>query len=90
MTTEGAQPSPGLSQVIARAVADPSFRQQLVDNPESAVRSAGLQLSSDELQALQGSSREQREQMLQQLQERSAPFHFWWSGRICFWPSWIG
>jgi hypothetical protein len=95
MTTEqgGQAPSPALEQLIGKAVAEPDFRQQLIDNPESAVQSAGIQLSQEELQAIAGTSREEREQMLSSLGERTSPFCFWSSSGgsttsvSCFWTS---
>jgi hypothetical protein len=95
MTTEqgGQAPSPALEQLIGKAVAEPDFRQQLIDDPEGAVRSAGIDLSQEELQAITGTSREEREQMLSSLGERTSPFCFWSSGGgssttvSCFWIS---
>jgi hypothetical protein len=79
MSEQGFQPSPAMEQMIGRAVSDPDFRQQLVDNPAEAVRSAGIQLSSEELQTLESTSREERSQMLEQLGERTSPWFDGWS-----------
>jgi hypothetical protein len=95
MTTDqgGQAPSPALEQLIGKAVAEPDFRQQLIDNPEEAIQSAGIELSQEELQAITGTSREEREQMLSALGERTSPFCFWsTSGGSsttvgCFWIS---
>lgn len=77
MTTGGSGPSPEMEQVIGKAIAEPEFRQQLINNPQEAIRSAGINLSSNELQTLQNTSREEREQMLQSLGERTSP---WFDG----------
>ena len=59
--------------LIARIVSDPEFRQSMVDNPEGAIQQANFQLDPEELRAISSSSREEREQMIQQLGERTAP-----------------
>ena len=41
----------GLAQVMDRYTNDPSFKQQLRQNPEEAVRRAGIQLEGDEQMA---------------------------------------
>ena len=74
MTNEQSGPSPALEQLIGKAVAEPEFRQQLVENPEQAIQSAGIELSAEERQALVSTSREEREQVLQQLGERTSPW----------------
>lgn len=74
MTQQGQAPSPALEQLIGKAIAEPDFRQILVDDPAQAVQQAGLQLSPDELQALENTPREQREQMMSELGERTSPW----------------
>ena len=74
MTSEPNKPSPALEQLIGKAVADPAFRQQLMDDPEQAIQSAGLDLTDEERQALVSTSREEREQVLQELGERASPW----------------
>ena len=74
MTNEQNKPSPALEQLIGKAVADPEFRQQLVDDPEQAIQSAGLGLSDEERQALVSTSREEREEVLRELGERTSPW----------------
>ena len=74
MTSEQDKPSPALEQLIGKAVSDPEFRQQLVDDPEQAIQSAGLDLTDEERQALVSTSREERESVLQELGERSSPW----------------
>ena len=75
--TTGGGPSPAIEQVIGKAIAEPEFRQQLINNPQEAISSAGINLSASELQTLQNTSREEREQMLQALGERTSP---WFDG----------
>ena len=74
MTNEQNKPSPALEQLIGKAVADPEFRQQLVENPEQAIQAAGLDLTDDERRALVSTSREERESVLQELGERTSPW----------------
>ena len=74
MTSEPNRPSPALEQLIGKAVADPEFRRQLVDDPEAAIQAAGLGLSDEERQALVGTSREEREEVLRELGDRTSPW----------------
>ena len=66
-------PSPALEQLIGKALTNSEFRQKLVEDPEEAVRSAGLALSPEELQTLQGMSLEHRQQTMDELGERISP-----------------
>lgn len=45
-----------VKQVIARAVADPNFKEQLLNDPAKAL--AGLELTADEVMSLKSLSRE--------------------------------
>jgi len=78
MTTQpGAQqPTPGMEQVIGKALTEPDFREALMRNPEEPVRSAGIELSADEFQALRSTSREEREKVLLELGERTSPWFY--------------
>jgi len=67
-----------MEQLIGKMAAEPDFRQQMIDDPAAAVQSAGLQLTPGEMQAVTGTSREEREEMLSHLSERTAPWG--WSG----------
>jgi hypothetical protein len=78
MSEHGFQPSQAMEQMIGKAVSDADFRQQLVDNPAEAVKSAGIELSPEELQTLESTSREERAQMLEQLGERTSPWFDGW------------
>ena len=85
MTTQGPLsgqlPSPGMGQLIERSITDPQFRQRVIDSPEQAIQELGVQLTPQEMQAVTGGSREEREQMLQPLGDRAAPgtvyVHVW-------------
>jgi hypothetical protein len=79
MSEQSFQPSQAMEQMIGKAVSDSDFRQQLVENPGEAVRSAGIQLSPEELQTLESTSREERSQMLEQLGERTSPWFDGWT-----------
>jgi hypothetical protein len=68
-----------MEQLIGKAIADPTFRDQLVNDPASAVQQAGINLSPQELQGLESTSREERAQMLSQLGERTSPWFDGWS-----------
>lgn len=70
--TQGRQPSPALMEVVAKSVADQQFREGMVNNPEQTIKDAGINLSQEELQAITSSSREEREQLMQQLGDRSS------------------
>ena len=86
MTSEQNKPSLALEQLIGRAVADPEFRQQLVENPEQALQAADLGLTDLERQALVSTSREERESVLQELGERTSPWC--WSSAGTIFPTW--
>jgi hypothetical protein len=65
-------PSPAMMEVITRSMANPEFRESMVSDPQEALKSAGINLSEEELQGITSSSREQREQLMQQLGDRSS------------------
>jgi Ribosomally synthesized peptide prototyped by Frankia Franean1_4349. len=66
-------PAPSSNEtVIGRAIADPEFRQALVEDPEQALQDAGLQLDPDALRQLTSMSREDREQMADELDARQS------------------
>ena len=90
---QGQEPSEGMALLIARAVSDPAFRQKLVDNPEQALSSGEFNLSAEERRMITSTSREEREQIMTQLSERTSPAvcTFWslvWQ-KVCIWNSWI-
>ena len=73
MTTGGTRPSPGIEKIVGLAMSDDRLRQRLIDDPESVIREQGIELTPDEMQSIAGSSREEREQMLQPLASRASP-----------------
>jgi hypothetical protein len=85
MTQQGAAPSPALEQLIGKALVEPQFRQQLADNPRQAIQQAGIDLTPQEVQALEDTPREDREKMLSELGERTSP---WFDGVTIIFPSW--
>ncbi len=92
MTTDpqGTQVSEAMQLLLARAISDQQFRQQLIDNPEQALQSGEFNLSGEERRAITNTTREDREQMMQQLSERQSPAicAFWSLIRYaCSWPS---
>ncbi len=40
--------SPDLERLIGKAVIDPDFRKKLLDNPDEAIKEAGLSLTDEE------------------------------------------
>lgn len=70
--------------LVDKAVSDPEFRQQLVDNPREALQQAGIELPQEYMDELTNISVEQRQQLVEQLGDRSSPliFHVAWSRNI--------
>jgi hypothetical protein len=59
-----------LRAVAGKALADPEFRQKLVDDPEAAVKEAGIELNDEEIKALKEMDKEQLEAGLADLDQR--------------------
>lgn len=59
-----------LRTVAGKAVADPAFRQKLLDNPEAAVKEAGIELTTQQMEALKRMDKEQLEKGLTDLDKR--------------------
>jgi hypothetical protein len=59
-----------LRAVAGKALADPEFRKKLIDNPEAAVKEAGIELSEEQMQALKEMDKEQFEKGLAEIDER--------------------
>jgi hypothetical protein len=57
--------SEDLERVIGRAVLDPAFRQNLLANPEKAIREAGFDLTEEEIAGLKGIDAERAEALAQ-------------------------
>ena len=59
-----------LRTVAGKALADPEFRQKLIDDPEAALQEAGIQLSEEQMKALKEMDKEQFDAGLAELDER--------------------
>ena len=59
-----------LRAVAGKAIADPDFRQKLLDDPEKAVKSAGIELSADQMKALKDMDKAELEKGLLDIDER--------------------
>lgn len=59
-----------LRAVAGKALADPEFRQKLMDDPEAAVKEAGINLSDEQMKSLKEIDKEQFEQDLAEFDER--------------------
>jgi hypothetical protein len=59
-----------LRTIAGKALADPEFRQKLLDDPEAAVKEAGLELSEEQMNALKEVDREMLDEALSDLDER--------------------
>ena len=59
-----------LRTIAGKAIADPDFREKLLNDPEAAVNEAGIELSPDQMKALKEMDRDQLEKGLTDLDER--------------------
>jgi hypothetical protein len=59
-----------LRTIAGKALADPEFRQKLLADPETAVKEAGFELTSEQIKALKEMNREELEAALVDLDER--------------------
>ena len=59
-----------LRAVAGKALADPEFRQKLIDDPEAAVKEAGIELSDEQMKAFKEMDKEQFETALAEIDER--------------------
>ena len=70
--------SPDLERLIGRAVADKSFRDQLLNDPDGAIQAAGLSLSPDEVdQVKQGIGKFKASGDAQQLEQQLGSALIW-------------
>jgi acyl-CoA hydrolase len=74
-----------LRAVAGKAIADPSFRQKLLDDPEAAVREAGISLSPDQLKALKNMDKEELEKGLSDLDQRLTMACWGKAQQVCGW-----
>ena len=59
-----------LRAVAGKALAEPEFRQKLLDDPAAAVKEAGIQLSDEQMKALKEMDRDQFNQGLEEIDAR--------------------
>ena len=59
-----------LRAVAGKALAEPEFRQKLLDDPEAAVKEAGIELNEEQMKALKEMDKEQFEAGMQELDSR--------------------
>jgi ribosomally synthesized peptide len=70
--------SSDLERLIGRALTDKAFRDQLLNDPEGAIQSAGLSLSSDELDRVkQGIGKLKASGDAQQLEQQLGSVFAW-------------
>jgi len=59
-----------LRTVAGKAIADPVFRQKLLDDPEAAVKEAGIDLTPEQMDALKNMDKAEMEKGLIDLDSR--------------------
>jgi hypothetical protein len=59
-----------LRAIAGKALADPEFRKKLLEDPQAAVKEAGIELNEEQVKALEEMDREQFEQELGDLDQR--------------------
>jgi len=59
-----------LRTVAGKAIAEPEFRQKLLDNPEAAVKEAGIDLTPEQMEALKNMDKAEMEKGLIDLDSR--------------------
>jgi hypothetical protein len=79
-----------LRAIAGKALADEDFRQKLIEDPEAAVKEAGIELSGEQMKALKEMDKEQLEAGLADLDERLTmgcwgKANYPVGGSTCFW-----
>jgi hypothetical protein len=74
-----------LRTVAGKAVADPAFRQKLLDDPEAAVKEAGIDLSPEQMETLKNMDKAELEKGLADLDERLTMACWGKAQQICGW-----
>ena len=74
-----------LRAVAGKAIADPDFRQKLLDNPEAAVKEAGIDLTDEQLKALNEMDKAELEKGLVELDQRLTMACWGKAQSICGW-----
>lgn len=59
-----------LHSIAGKALADPEFRQKLMEDPEAAVKDAGIELTDEQMAALKEMDKDQLEHGLADLDQR--------------------
>jgi hypothetical protein len=74
-----------LRTVAGKAIADPIFRQKLLNDPEAAVTEAGIDLSPDQMKALKEMDKAELEKGLGDLDQRLTMACWGKAQNICGW-----
>ena len=74
-----------LRTIAGKALADPDFRQKLLDDPEGAVAEAGVELAPEQMEALKELDKEEFEKGLADLDERLTMACWGKAQSICGW-----
>jgi hypothetical protein len=74
-----------LRAVAGKAIADPAFRQKLLDNPENAVKEAGIDLTDEQMKALKNMDKKELEAGLTDLDQRLTMACWGKAQQICGW-----
>ena len=74
-----------LRAVAGKAIADPAFRQKLLDDPEAAVKEAGIDLSDEQMKALKNMDKAELEKGLTEVDERLTMACWGKAQQICGW-----
>ena len=74
-----------LRTVAGKAIADPIFRQKLLNDPEGAVKEAGIDLSPDQMKALKDMDKAELEKGLGDLDQRLTMACWGKAQNICGW-----
>jgi len=61
-----------IQAIISEAVTNETFRQQLIDDPQTAVASAGYNLTDEQLNELGSFTSEQLEELIVDVEERAS------------------
>jgi len=61
-----------IQAIISEAVTNETFRQQLIDDPQTAVASAGYNLTDEQLSELGSFTSEQLEELIVDVEERAS------------------
>jgi len=74
-----------LRAVAGKAIADPTFRAKLLEDPETAVKEAGIDLTDEQMKALKDMDKAELEEGLTDLDERLTMACWGKAQQICGW-----